>query len=110
MQIMSKFDQIENLALFTHGVFSDIGTVTSATALNSEISGIFDEDTESMFGRFDGNGSSAEGRRITFLVQTSHADGIHHKDAIAIKGRNYLITGIDLVEDGQLTEFTLKET
>jgi hypothetical protein len=107
---MSKFNDLENLSLYTNGIFSDIGSVTSATALNAEISGIFDEDTESMFGRFDGNGSSAEGRRITFLVQTSLADGIHHRDTISIKGRDYLITGIDLVEDGLLTELTLKQT
>ena len=106
---MSFLDEFEDLTIFTEGLFSDVGSVTSGTALFAQISGLFDERSEPMFDRY-GQVQEAEGRRITFRVETAQAAGLHHGDKIAILGKNYQITGIEPDDDGKLTELVLKET
>jgi hypothetical protein len=99
---MSFLDDWENLAILTAGEFSDLAAVTSATALLTEISGIFDERYEPMF---DG---LSEGRKISFLVETAKTVGLHHGDRLTIKGKEYKITELNPIDDGKLTKIFLK--
>ena len=107
---MSFLDDFEDITIFTEGLFSDVGSVISGTALYAQISGLFDERSEPMFDRYGYSASEAEGRRITFRVETAKTQGLHHEDKIAIKGKNYQIIGIAPDYDGKLTELNLKET
>jgi hypothetical protein len=102
---MSFLDNWENLDILTAGEFSDLAAVTSATALFAEISGIFDERYEAMFEQY---GTTAEGRQITFLVQTAKTVGLHHGDRLTIKGNEYKITELNPIDDGKLTRILLK--
>jgi hypothetical protein len=101
---VSFLDDWENLAIFTAGEFSDLAVVTS-NAMPSvfEISGIFDERHELMF-----TNSLAEGRQITFLVETSKATGLGKGDRLTIKGKDYQITELKLETDGNLIRIFLK--
>lgn len=97
----------EELSVFTSGEFSVEATVESPTAINSTVSGIFDERHEPMLDMY--GGVEGTGLRITFKVQTSDIDGLRHSDAMAIAGKTYLVAGIHAVGDGKITELTLKE-
>lgn len=103
---MSFLDDWENLDILTAGEFSDLAAVTSSTAVDTEISGIFDERYEGMFDQY---GSTAEGRQITFLVQTAKTAGLHHGDRLTIKGKEYKVTELKPVDDGKLTRIFLRE-
>lgn len=105
---MSFIDEIENLEVFTAGEFSDVGSVTSPTAIYSQMSGIFDESVEIALD-YGGIDSSVGGRKFTFKVETAKCDGLMYGDAIAIKGRNFQIVSIDPYGDGKMTELVLKE-
>jgi hypothetical protein len=102
---MSFIDDFENLDIFTAGEFSDLAAVVSSTALLTQISGIFDERYEPMFDTF---GSSVEGRRISFLVETALSVGLHHGDRLTIKGKQYKIIELNPIDDGKLTRILLK--
>jgi hypothetical protein len=101
---VSFLDNWENLNIFTAGEFSDLAAVTSATAVETEISGIFDERYEPMFDQY---GSTAEGRQITFLVQTAKTAGLHHGDRLTIKSKEYKVTEFNPIDDGKLTRILL---
>ena len=102
---MSLFDEIEDLTIFTEGEFSDIAVVMSNTALYNELPGILDSSYDPMFDNY----STSEGKRITFMVETQNAEGIRNGDRLSIKGKNYLITGIQPIFEGKLTNLILKE-
>ena len=105
---MSIFDEIEDITIFTEGEFSDRALVSRGDRpiAPTEISGIFDSNYDAVFDTY----SVAEGKRITFMVETQNAEGIRSGDRLFIKGRNYLIAGIEAIEDGKLTNLILKET
>ena len=77
------------------------------TSFLTELSGIFDESYQDMFGRFDGQ--SAESRKFCFQVQTSLIDGLKRGDRLTIKNKNYLITSLRPKHDGKLTHIILKQ-
>ena len=104
---MSFLDRFEDLTIFTEGEFSDLGSITSGTAQYAQISGLFDVLSEPIF---NGYVQTAEGRRITFRIETAKSPGLHHGDQVAIKGQNYEITEINPNHDNKLTELVLKET
>ncbi|MEM8828768.1 MAG: head-tail joining protein [Cyanobacteria bacterium P01_G01_bin.19] len=98
----------EDLGIFTNGEFSTIAIVNSATSSLSELSGIFDENYQDMFGGFD-NPQTAEGRKFCFQVQTELAADLRHGDRLTIKSKNYLITSMQPKHDGKLTHIILKQ-
>ncbi len=100
---MSFIDDWENLAMFTAGEFSDLATVISGSSVNLEISGIFNQGYEPMF-----SPGIAEGRCISFLVETAQTTGLHHGDRLIIKGKEYKITEINPMDDGKLSKIVLK--
>ncbi len=103
---MSFLDEFEDLRIFTEGEFSDVALVTSGTAINSQISGLFDNFSEEIFSDL----SAAEGRKIVFRVESNKIQGLSHYDRLAIKGQNYQVIGINPNDDHRLTELQLKET
>lgn len=103
----SSLDDFEDLEIFTAGEFSTIALVDSATSAITELSGIFDENYQDMFGGLDFQAASA--RKFCFQVQTSEIDGLHHGDRLTIKSKNYLITSMKPTYDGKLTHIILKQ-
>lgn len=106
---MSYLDEFEDLKIFTAGEFSDLAVVVSSVARRAnpnplQISGIFDERSDPMFT------GSAEGRSISFLIETEAALGLNHGARLTIKGKDYQIVGINPMTDGKLTSLELKES
>lgn len=102
---MSLFDEFEDLTIFTEGEFSDRAIVISDAALYSEISGIFDSSFDPLFDSY----SESAGKRIIFMVENEKTKGIRHGDRLTIKAINYLIVGVEPIDDGKLTNLVLKE-
>ncbi len=105
---MGWISESEDLTVFTDNEFSTVATVDSATSALTELSGLFDSNYEPMFDAY-GQSTEAEGRNISFLVETALINDLHHSDRLNIKGKNYLITGIQPIDDGKLTSLVLKE-
>ena len=105
---MSIFDELEDITIFTNGEFSDIAVVSRGdeAIAPTELSGILDSSYDPMFDNY----STSEGKRITFMVETQNAEGIRNGDRLSIKNKNYLVAGIEPIEDGKLTNLILSET
>ena len=95
-------DDFENLDIFTAGIFSDTAVIDGV-----EISGIFDEKHEPFFDTPIGGG--AEGRRMTFKVQTSRVSTVGHGSTVELKNRIFEVVGKQPTSDGKITELMLKE-
>lgn len=104
---MSFLDDFEDLAIFTKGEFADIATVDSSASAITELSGIFDENYQDMFGY--GETQTAEGRKFCFRVQTAEIEGLRQGDLLTIKGKNYQIVSLQPKDDGKLTNIILKQ-
>ena len=98
----SIFDE-EDLTVFTDSEFSTVAIVDSANPF--QLSGIFDSFYDPMFAQLE----EVEGRNITFLVETALINDLHHRAKLIIKGKSYLIKGIQPIDDGKLTSLILKE-
>jgi hypothetical protein len=101
-----RFNEFEDLSLFTDGEFSTLSTVSSATSQMSELSGIFDENPESAFGEFS---QDVEGRKYCFQAQSQLVVDLRHGDRLEISGKTYQIVGKLPRFDGKLTELILKQ-
>lgn len=97
----------EDLEVFLDGEFSTIATVDSATFSIAEISGIFDENYQDIFGDFQSQ--TVEGRNFCFKVKTSLVKDLRNGDRLTIKSKNYLITSMKPQHDGRLTYIILKQ-
>lgn len=108
---MSLFDEIEDLKIFTAGEFSTHATVTrlksEPVGETLELSGIFDENYQDMFGTFDAQ--PAEGRKFCLQVQTEQIETLKNGDRLTVKGKNYLITSIQPQHDGKMSHLILKQ-
>lgn len=97
----------EDLDDFTNNEFSTIATVTSANSSLTELTGIFDENYQDMFGGFESQ--PAEGRKFCFRVQTQLITGFRHGDRLTIDNNNYQIVSLQPQHDGKLTNIILKQ-
>lgn len=108
-------DDEEDLDIFTAGDFSTLAMVTPLSATSTllggteggELSGIFDENYQDMFGDFQSQ--TAEGRNFCFKVQTKMVEDLRNGDRLTIKSKNYLITSMQPTHDGKLTHIILKQ-
>ena len=107
---MSVLDDFEDLDVFTAGEFSTIAQVDSATSSLTELSGIFDESYQDMFGGIEAlTDTTSEGRKFCFQVQTSQTEDLHRGDRLTVYGKNYQITGLRPQHDGKITHLILKQ-
>ena len=97
----------EDLSVFTSGEFSTVAIVDSATYPFAELSGIFDENYQDMFGGFDA--PTTEGRKFCFQIQTDFRDGLKRGDRLTIYGKNYSIISMQPKYDGRLTNIVLRQ-
>ena len=104
---MSFLNDFEDLDIFTSGEFSTVATVESANSSQVELSGIFDENYQDMFGGF--TDSQSEGRKFCFQVQTLALEGIGRSDRLTIEGKKYQIVSLQPQHDGKLTYLVLKQ-
>ncbi|WP_319419472.1 head-tail joining protein [Pleurocapsa sp. FMAR1] len=102
---MGWISESEDLSIFIDNEFSTLATVVSTNSSLIELSGILDLNYDPIF---NGQGVS-EGKQITFLVETVSVHDLRSGDRLIIKGKNYLIKGIQPIEDGKLTNLILKE-
>ena len=111
---MSFLDAFEDLDDFTDNEFSTTATVTPLSATSTisagyEITGIFDENYQDMFGSLSEHGQTAEGRKFCFLVQTAKSKGLGHGDRLTINSKNYQVASIQPKHDGKLSNIILKQ-
>jgi hypothetical protein len=101
-----RFNEFEDLSLFTDGEFGTLSTVSSSTSNLTELSGIFDENYQSAFGEFS---QDIEGRKYCFQAQTQLVNDLRHGDRLEINSKTYQIVGKQPKFDGKLTELILKQ-
>ncbi|MEM7756571.1 MAG: head-tail joining protein [Cyanobacteria bacterium P01_A01_bin.40] len=107
-------EDFENLDDFTDNEFSTTATVTplsstSPLAGGTELTGIFDENYQDMFGSLSEHGHTAEGRKFCFQVQTGQIDDLRHGDRLTINSKNYQVASIQPKHDGKLSNIILKQ-
>ena len=98
-------EDFENLEDF-FADFSTTAIVQSANSAITELTGIFDENYQDMFGGFD---QSSEGRKFCFKVQTQLIKGLRNGDRLTIHNHNYQIVSVQPQHDGKLTNIILKQ-
>lgn len=104
---MSFLDDFEDLDIFTKGEFSSTAIVQSVNSAITELSGIFDQNYQDVFGGFDSQ--PTEGRKFCLKVQTQEIAGLRQGDKLAINSQNYQIVSLQPTHDGKLTNIILKQ-